>query len=374
MLELWKQTYPRDFVPRTNLSARYCAIGRYQEALEEALEGVRLNPDAGVAYAAVAHSSICLGRYQEAGAAIQQALARRLDPPYSRYMLYAIAFLQGDAAAMQQQVDRVSGTPAEAGMLAMQSVTAAYAGRVRQARELTKRAIEVAIGRGLDEGAGMYAAGDALWEAAYGNCREAELAVTRSLALSRGRNPLSWSALAVAICGNSILAEKLADDMVRRFPQDSFFKASWLPMVHAAVALDHGNPALAVERLKRAERVELGTNAALWPAYLRGLAYLNQGAHAEARLEFQKILDNKGVLVPKDFNPAAMTLHPLAYLGLARAAAYVGDVDASRRAYETLLGIWQDADSKIPIVRAARREYGQPGIPPAAGGQSRKKP
>jgi DNA-binding winged helix-turn-helix (wHTH) protein/tetratricopeptide (TPR) repeat protein len=374
VLELWKQTYPRDFVPRTNLSARYCAIGRYQEALEEALEGVRLNPDAGVAYAAVAHSSICLGRYQEAGAAIQQALARKLDPPYSRYMLYAIAFLQGDAAAMQQQVDRVSGTPAEAGMLAMQSVTAAYAGRVRQARELTKRAIEVAIGRGLDEGAGMYAAGDALWEAAYGNCREAEQAATRSLAMSRGRYPLSWSALAVAICGNSILAEKLADDMVRRFPQDSFFKASWLPMVHAAVALDHGNPALAVERLKRAERVELGTNAALWPAYLRGLAYLNQGAHAEARLEFQKILDNKGVLVPKDFNPAAMTLHPLAYLGLARAAAYVGDVDASRRAYETLLGIWQDADWKIPIVRAARREYGQPGIPPAAGGQSRKKP
>ena len=161
-------------MPRTNLAARYGAIGRYQEALDEAREGVRLNPDAGVAYAAVAHTLICLGQLGEARAVIEQALARRLDPPYSHYMLYAIALLQGDAAAMQQQIDRVSGTPAEAGMLAMQSVTAAYAGRVRQARELTKRAMELAKSRGLEEAAGVYAAGDALWEAAYGNCREAE--------------------------------------------------------------------------------------------------------------------------------------------------------------------------------------------------------
>jgi eukaryotic-like serine/threonine-protein kinase len=374
VLELWKQAYPRDFVPRTNLSARYCAIGRYQEALEAAREGVRLNPDAGVAYAALAHSSICLGRYQEAGEAIQEAMARRLDPPYSRYMLYAIAFLEGDAAAMHQQVDHVSGTPVEAGMVAMQSVTAAYAGRVRQARALTKRAIELANGRSLGEAAGLYAAGDALWEAAYGNCRDAEQAATRALSLSRGRFALSWSALAVAMCGDSILAGKLADEMVRRFPQDSFFKTSWLPMVHAAVSIHRGSPAVAVEQLERAERVELGTNAALWPAYLRGLAYLNQGAGAEARLEFQKILDNKGVLVPKDFNPAAMTLYPLAYLGRARAAARSGDEDASRLDYEALLELWQGADSDLAIVRTARREYQQLGVPRAAVAQPAKKP
>jgi DNA-binding winged helix-turn-helix (wHTH) protein/tetratricopeptide (TPR) repeat protein len=374
VLELWKQTYPRDFAPRTNLSARYSAIGRYHEALEEAREGVRLNPDAGVAYAALAHSSICLGRYRDAAAAIEHALARKLDPPYSRYMLYAIAFLQGDAAAMQHQVDRVEGTPAEAGMLAIQSVTAAYAGRVRQARELTKRAIELAKRRGLDEAAGLYAAGDAMREAAYGNCREAEQAATRTLALSRGRYPVSWSALAVAICGDAVLAGKLSDEMVRRFPHDSFFKASWRPMVQAALSLHHGQPATAVEQLKSAERVELGTNAALWPAYLRGAAYLNQGAHAEAQREFEKILDNKGVLVPKDFNVAAMTLYPLAYLGRARAAARGGDVESSRLAYEALLNLWKDADPDIPSVQAARRESRQLGVPQGARVPSPKTP
>src|SRR5687767_14148172 len=101
--ELWKQTYPRDFVPRTNLSARYSAIGQHERGLEEAREGVRLNPDAGVAYAGVAHSSICLGRYQDARAALEQAASRNLEPPYGRYMRYGIAFLEGDTAAMQEQ-------------------------------------------------------------------------------------------------------------------------------------------------------------------------------------------------------------------------------------------------------------------------------
>jgi eukaryotic-like serine/threonine-protein kinase len=362
VLELWKETYPRDFVPRTNLSARYCAIGRYQHALEEAREGLRLNPDAGVAYSALAQTSLCLGRHREARAAIEQALARKLDPPYGRYMLYGAAILEGDAAAMQQQIDRVAGTPAEAAMLMMQSVTSAYAGRVHEARKLTERAIELAKGRGLKEAAGQFSAGDALWEAAYGNCREAKQAAARTLALSQGRYALSWSGLALAICGDSIAAGKVSDEMARRFPEDSFFKASWLPMVHAALSLYRGDPASVAEQLKGAQRVELGTNAALWPAYLRGLAYLNQGADDLSRLEFQKILDNKGVLVPKDFNPAAMTLYPLAHLGQARAAARSGDVGASRLAYEALLKVWQEADPDIAIVRTARREYTQLGV------------
>jgi DNA-binding winged helix-turn-helix (wHTH) protein/tetratricopeptide (TPR) repeat protein len=374
VLELWKQTYPRDFAPRTNLAARYSAIGRYQEALEEARAGLRLNPDAGVAYAGLAHTSLCLGRHQEARAAIEQAQARKIDPPYSRYMLYGIALMQGDAAAMQQQVDRVAGTPAEAGMLAMQSVTAAHAGRMREARELTKRAIELARSRGLVEGAGVYSAGDALWEAAYGNCREARQAVDRTLALYQGRFALSWSALAVAMCGDAIRAGKLADEMAGRFPEDSFFKASWLPMVHAAVSLHRGDAASAVEQLQKTERVELGTNAALWPAYLRGLAYLDQRAEAKAGLEFQKILDHKGVLVPKDFNPAAMILYPLAYLGRARAASRGGDVGSSRAAYEALIELWRDADSDSPIVAAARREYRQLGLTRTAGAESSKDP
>jgi DNA-binding winged helix-turn-helix (wHTH) protein/tetratricopeptide (TPR) repeat protein len=361
--ELWKQTYPRDFVPRTNLSARYAAIGQHARALEEAREGLRLNPDAGVAYAGVAHNSICLGRYQDAKAALEQAASRKLEPPYGRYMLYGIALLEGDTAAMQQQVERVAGTPTEAGMLAMQSVAAAYAGQTRRARKLTESAIDLAMSRNLEEGASLYSAGDALWQAAYGQCRAAQGTVARTLALARSRNALSWSALALALCGESSAAQRLVEEMRRRFPQDSFFKTSWLPMTHAALEIHRGQGARAVELLQPAGRGELGTNPALWPAYLRGLAYLDQGAPNEARAEFQKILDHKGVLAPKDFNPVAMTLHPLAHLGRARAAQRAGDVDGSRKACEALLTLWKDADSDIPILQAAKRECRQPSSP-----------
>ena len=362
VLQLWKQTYARDFVPHTNLSARYGAIGRYQEALDEAREGLRLNPDAGVAYAPLAHALIGLGQLREAGAAINEAVARKADPPYSHYMLYAIALMQDDEAAATQQITRVAGTPAEAGMLALRSVGAAYSGRVRQARELTTQATELAKGRGLDEPAGSYAAGQALWEASYGNCREADQGASRALALSRGRNALSWSALAVAVCGDAIRAGTLADEMARRFPESSFFTSSWLPMVRAALAIHRGDATVAVDQLKSAEPAELGFNASLWPAYLRGLAYLQQRADGNAMREFQKVIDHKGVLVPKDLNLAAMTLHPLALLGRARAAARSGDTDASRAAYETLLKVWKGADADLLIVRAAEREHQQLGV------------
>jgi hypothetical protein len=230
-----------------------------------------------------------------------------------------------------------------------------------EAGGLTTRAVDLARGRGLEEAAGVYAALEALWDAAYGNCRESEQAAARARALSRGRGPLSWSALSAAVCGHSTRARELSAEMVQRFPQDSFFKAAWLPMVDAALARRDGKPVAAVERLKSAEQVELGIDASLWPAYLRGLALLDQGAHAQARIEFQKVLDHKGVLVPKDFNPAALALYPLAQLGIARAATRDGDQHASRKAYEELLTLWKDADSGVPIVQAARREYRQLG-------------
>jgi DNA-binding winged helix-turn-helix (wHTH) protein/tetratricopeptide (TPR) repeat protein len=353
VLELWKQTYPRDFVPRTNLSARYAAIGQHERALQEAREGVRLNPDAGVAYAGVAHSSICLDRYQDGRSAIEQALARKLEPPYGRYMLYGIAFLEGDTAAMQEQVERVAGSPTEAGMSAMRSVTAAYAGQVRRARELTETAIDLALSRGLEEGASLYSAGDAVWEAAYGNCAAARRAAARTLDLSRGRHALSWSALALALCGESRGAERLVEEMNRRFPHDSFFKSSWVPMIQAALEIRRGRGARAVELLESPGRAELGAHIALWPAYLRGLAHLDQGAANEALAEFQKILDHRGVLAPKDFNPVAMTLYPLALVGRARAATLAGDADGSRKACEALLAVWKEADPDIPVLRAA---------------------
>src|SRR5207237_1316565 len=131
----------------------------------------------------------------------------------------------------------------------------------------------------------------------------------------------------LALCGESHQAQSLVDEMVKRFPHGSFFKAYWMPMTLAAMEMHRNNPAGAVQLLQAASRGETGTAASLWPAYVRGMAYLSQGAGNEAIGEFQRILDHRGVLAlaPNDFTPVGYSLYPLAHLGLARAAAITGD-------------------------------------------------
>jgi hypothetical protein len=170
------------------------------------------------------------------------------------------------------------------------------------------------------------------------------------------------------MCGEKAAAQRLVDDMDRRFPQDFFLKTAWLPMARAALAIDRGHPDRAIELLEPAQRTELGNVTTLWPAYLRGLALLDRGQPTEALAEFQKILDHKGLLAPKDFNPAPLVLHPLAQVGRARAAARVGDSPESRRTYEALLALWKDADEDLPVLRAVKREYAQLVAPTRAGG------
>jgi len=50
-------------------------------------------------------------------------------------------------------------------------------------------------------------------------------------------------------------------------------------------------------------------------------------------------------------------MYPLAYLDLARAYSLHGRHADSRAAYERFFGLWKDADSNLPVVLEARREY-----------------
>ena len=94
----------------------------------------------------------------------------------------------------------------------------------------------------------------------------------------------------------------------------------------------------------------MGGGAGYWHSYIRGLAYLRQGSATDAMSEFQKIIGRRGIW------PAAIH-HPLAHLGIARAAALAGDTAGSRKAYDDFFAIWNDADADIPILVEARKEY-----------------
>jgi hypothetical protein len=176
-----------------------------------------------------------------------------------------------------------------------------------------------------------------------------------ALALSTGRDVEAVAAIALGLAGDSAQAARLAEDLNKRFPEDTIVKLEYLPMIHAGVFRSSGSATKAVEALAPAAPYELGTLAqalsfALYPVYLRGEAYLAAHQGSAAAVEFQKILDHPGVVQNEPIGA-------LAHLGLARAYALSGGTPKSKSAYQDFFALWKDADLDIPILKEAKAEY-----------------
>ncbi len=349
-LALVKQTYPRDLAARILLGFRYTDMGQYEKAIAEHREAIRLNPNIANQYAGLAVAFTHLNRYDEAKEICEQALQQKLDLTRYHEYLYAIAFIQGDAVGMQQQVDWASRRPDEFAHLNWQAETAAFAGQWRKAQGFSGQAFDVAQRRNLKQNAATIASGRAVMGALFGNCQSVKTEVANSLALARTVDALSNGGRALALCGEVGQAESLADELAKRFPKHTLAQAVWLPMIRATIEIRRNNPAQAIQLLQGASRYEMGLNVSLWPAYLRGLADLHQGAGKEAMMEFQKILDHRGAV-------AINHLYPLAHLGLARASALTGDTAKSRKEYQDFLALCKDADADLSVLIEAKKEY-----------------
>ena len=68
-----------------------------------------------------------------------------------------------------------------------------------------------------------------------------------------------------------------------------------MPAAEAMIALARKHPAEAVDQLRVAAQYQLGFVAQLVPAFVRGSALLAQGDGRSASVEFQKVLDHRGV-------------------------------------------------------------------------------
>ncbi len=350
ILELWQRTYPRDYVPPNNLALQHNFIGQYENAVEEAHEAVRLDPNSAAGYANLARAFQGLNRLDEAKSVIDQALAQKVDTSPYRFILYSIGFIRGDTAAMQQQVDSATGKPSESALTILQAQAADSLGQLRKAKDFSNHAVDLALRRDFKEVAASHASESALSESMIGSCQEAKASETRGLALARSRISLSRAAAALALCGETAPAQSLIDELVKRFPKDSYVNVTWLPTARAAIEMNRNNPAQAIRLLQSANRYEMGIDARLLPAYVRGLAYLRQRAGAQAMGEFQKILDHRGVV-------AVSPLYPLAHLGLARAALLTGDSAKARKAYQDFFALWKDADPDLSVLIEAKKEY-----------------
>ncbi len=352
--ELWTRSYPRDAVPHTNLGFLYANLGQYEKAIAETEAGLQLEPTRG-AYGNLAGLYINVNRLQAAGKTIQEARQKNFDDLTIRSDLYSLAFLSGDAGEMERDVAWAAGRPNEEDqMLNTQADTQAYYGRLEKARDLARRASDSAVRSDAKETGAQWLAYQALREAELGNAAAARQGVARALALAPGRDVKVLSALALARSGETGQSKTILEGLHKSEPTNTYLKVYWFPVIEASTAMVQQAPDRAIVALEPAVPYELGSpppgSSTMYPAYIRGLAYLAQKNGPAAAAEFQKFLDHSGIV--QNF-----LLGSLARLQLARAYAVSGDTAKAKSAYQDFLTLWKDADPDIPILKEAKAEY-----------------
>jgi eukaryotic-like serine/threonine-protein kinase len=358
---VWAQTYPRDPIPHLFLSGDvYPTIGNYKKATEAASQAIGLDPDFVVGYWNLAYAHEYLGELGEAENALRRAAERKLEIPDFFVQRYDIAFLKRDKTAMQQAIASAEGKSAEDWISEHEALVLAYGGQLRNSRALTQRAEELANEANQREEAALFEAGAALREAFFGNPIAARERATAALGLSKNKDVQYGAAFSFALARDNSRAEMLDKDLEKLFPEDISVRFSYIPSIRALLALNRREPTKAVELLEVSSPYELGAPhssmhgffGAMYPVYVRGMAYLAEQQGQEAAAEFQKILDHPGIVVSDPIGA-------LARLQLGRAYVMSGDRIRAKSAYQDFLNLWKDADPEIPIVKQAKAEYGK---------------
>ena len=315
----------------------------------------RLIPTAAMAYGNLAGSYFLTGRFEEAEKTVQAAAERKLEIPRLLVIGYNIAVLKADQEQMDRAVALARGKRrAEHWMAHEQAVALARSGRLQAARRLSNRAMDLAVQEGEARGGSELPGRTSGVGSRLRECWRRERETRwRRWQRSNGRDVEYAAALALGLSGGSSRSEALAGDLEKRFPEDTFAKFTYVPVLRGLAALGRGKPADSVEQLQIALPYELAANGlnfssyylgGLHSAYVRGEALMAAKRYAEAAAEFQKILDHRGIV---GIDPIGV----LAHLQLGRVFALSGDKARAKAAYEAFLALWKDADADIPILK-----------------------
>ncbi len=346
--ELWEQSYPRDFRPHVTLGVENGALAKYERSANEFRKAVELDPTKALPYAGLMTDLMALNRFAEARAVYQNAQAHKVDAGEVERLRYQLAFVEGDTLMMAKLAESLSREPGYEGrVLFEESNTAAYFGRLKAARELSRRSEEKALSE-KDTGTAAFIESDvSVREALFGNAGPALRHAAAAVKL--GGDP-GFYVMALALAGDTAQATKVVEHIESQTPPGAFMDKVTHTEFRGAIELNRGNAMRALEYLGPAASYEAGWYELYRPAYLRGEAYLLAHRGQEAAAEFQKIIDHRGVVVNAPFGA-------LAHLGLARAYAMQGDIPKTRTAYQDFLTLWKEADPDIPVLKQAKAAY-----------------
>ena len=355
--EFAAKVHPRDWDPPIVLGITFGVLGQHEQSAVAYRDAVRVDPASGVSYSDLVGAYVSEGHFEDARRTADEALAKNLDSPDLRFVLYQLAFVQDDRDAMAREFAWSKGQPdMESDFLHCEAETAAYSGQFRKARELSRSAIDSARHDGALERAAGYQSAVAIRESLSGHNSAALRDAADSLALRKARDSQFVAALTFAFAGELDRSAALATDLAQRYPENTLVNGNYVPSIRAEVALVHHDPPKAIEILQTTSAFELGLygqsafSPALYPVYIRGQAYLALRDGAKAAAEFQKIIDHPGIVLYQ-------LIGALSHLQLGRAYALQGDAEKARSAYDDFFTLWKDADPDIPILKEAKAEY-----------------
>jgi tetratricopeptide (TPR) repeat protein len=324
-------------------------MGDFEKASEAAREALRIEPNSANGYVNLGYTYAASGRLDEAQQTIDQGLKLFPNSENTHWSAYWVALATGKQNVAERELTWAKGKPGEYRFLRLEAQASLDEGKLRQARELIQRALEVERNQNLKEVESDDLGLLALVQADFGACDRARPDAA-TLNNKPTRDGSVFAANVFASCGDAAKAEATAAGLAKKYPLETFCQRSEIPQIRARVELQRGNGAKAVELLQPAEAYQFGYIEAGIPAYLRGLAYLQMKRGQLAAAEFQKILDHRSAL-------GATPYLSLAKLGLARANALSGDSAKARIAYQDFFTLWKDADGDIPILKSAKSDY-----------------
>jgi tetratricopeptide (TPR) repeat protein len=345
------EIFPRDVLGHANLRAAFVYLGQPGRAADEAAETGRLRPTPyyfGSAIQSIRFAS----RFSEAKSWLAKADALKLDNLLIRRERLIVAFATGDRDNVEKILKEEEQGSNRETFLREHSLIEIQQGRFHSAEHLRQQALERTSKAGNDD---WWVILSAMEDAEVGKSVEARRYESKAAARPLDRTGKIALAFVLARSGSTAEAGRLVDQASAERPEDTLVQHYFIPTIRAAIKLQQNDPSAAIDLLRGTAQYDLaftGLFDYVYPAYIRGLAYMGAGDGQSAAAQFQKVIDNPGFSVRH-------VIGPLARLQLGRAQKMIGDNTSARKSYEEFLNRWKDADPDIPIYRQAKTEYAQ---------------
>src|SRR5262245_17465821 len=342
--EVWIQTYPKDFVPHSNVAGLYEGRGEHEKAAQEYRTAISLAPDEPLPYSNLAGVFNSMEKPDEARKTLEGAIARGVEYTTFHSDLYTLAFFRHDEAEMARQVEAARRFPDGFRIVTAQISIALYSGQLARARDLAQEYAQESVSKtGLKGSAAQVWTNGGQSAAAYGDAAVARASIKSSFDLERNLGTLLQNAYCLAILGDAAGAQTLSAE------------ASKLP---GASNEEVQRGFAFINALTRLKKNDLGGFDAM-PApkddnetgliYHLGVAHFEHNQLGAAAGEFKRLIDRRS----KSTSP----LQPLAHLYYGRTLVRMGKSAEGRTAYDQFFTLWKNADATLPILVDAKREY-----------------